>query len=46
MNGAIIHKLSNVVHMDLNVFGYLSMNWIITDLNGPLIITIDNRLKL
>ena len=42
MNGAIMHRLSNVVHMDLNVFGSLSMNWIIVDLNGALIITVDN----
>ena len=41
-NGAIMHKLSDVVHMDLNVFGSLSMNWIIVDLNGSMIITIDN----
>ena len=40
MNGAIMHKLSDVVHMDLNVFGSLSLNWIIADLNGTLIITI------
>ena len=37
-----MHKLSDVVHMDLNVFGSLYMNWIIADLNGALIITIDN----
>ena len=42
MNGAIMHKLSDVVHMDLNVFGYLSLNWIIVDLNRTPIITIDN----
>ena len=46
MNGAIMHKLFDVVHMDLNVFGSLSLNWIIADLNGALIITIDNSLKL
>ena len=40
MNGAIMHKLFDVVHMDLNVFG--SLNWIITDLNGALIIIVDN----
>ena len=40
MNGAIMHKLSDVVHMDLNVFGSLSLDWIIADLNGTLIITI------
>ena len=37
-----MHKLFDVVHMILNVFGSLSMNWIIVDLNGALIITIDN----
>ena len=42
MNGAIMHKLSGVVHMDLNVFGSLSLNWIIVDSNDPLIITVDN----
>ena len=42
MNGTIMHKLSDVVHMDLNVFGSLSLNWIIADLNGTLIITIDS----
>ena len=41
-----MHKLSDVVHMDLNVFGSLSLNWIIAYLNGALIITIDNSLKL
>ena len=41
MNGAIMHKLSDVVHIDLNVFGSLSLNWIITNLNGTLIMTID-----
>ena len=42
MNGTIMHKLSNVVHMDLNVLGLLSMNWIILDLNSALIIAVDN----
>ena len=42
MNGTIMHKLSDVVHMDLNVFGSLSLNWIIADSNVDLIITIDN----
>ena len=42
MNGAIMHKLSDVVHMDLNVVGLLFLNWIIVDSNGPLIITVDN----
>ena len=42
MNGAIMHKLSDVVHMDLNVFGSLSLNWLIADSNGTMIITIDN----
>ena len=42
MNGAIMHKLSDVVHMDLNVSGSLSLNWIIVDSNSTLIITIDS----
>ena len=42
MNCAIMHKLSDVVHMDLNVFGLISLNWIIIDSNGALIITVDN----
>ena len=42
MNGAIMHMMSDVVHMDLNVFGSLSLNWIIADSNGALIITIDS----
>ena len=42
MNGAIMHKLSDVVHMDLNVLGSLSLNWIIANSNGALIITVDN----
>ena len=42
MNGAIMHKLSDVVHMDLNVLGLMSLNWIIVDSNGALIITRDN----
>ena len=46
MNGTIMHKLSDVVHMDLNVLGSLSMNWIIVDLNGALIITVYNSSKL
>ena len=39
MNGAIMHKLFDVVHMDLNVIGSLSLNWIIVDSNGSMIIT-------
>ena len=42
MNGGIMHKLSDVVHMDLNVLGSLFINLIITDSNGALIITVDN----
>ena len=42
MNGAIMYKLSDVVHMDLNVFGPLSLKWIIVDSNGAIIITINN----
>ena len=41
-----MHKLSDVVDMDLNVFGSLSLNWIIVDLNCALIIIIDNSWKL
>ena len=37
-----MHKLSDVVHIDLNVFGSLSLNWIIVYLNGTLIITVDS----
>ena len=37
-----MHKLSDVVHMDLNVFGSLYLNWIIAYLNGALIIKIDS----
>ena len=42
MNGTIMHKLSNVVHVDLNVLGSLSLNWIIANSNGALIITVYN----
>ena len=42
MNGTIMHKLSDVVHVDLNVLGSLSLNWIIAYSNGALIITRDN----
>ena len=46
MNGTIMHKLSDVVLVDLNVLGLLSMNWIIADSNGAMIITVDNSWKL
>ena len=42
MNGAIMHKLSDVVHVDLNVLVSLSLNWVIIDANGSLIIIVDN----
>ena len=42
MSGTIMHKLSDVVDMDLNVLGSLSLNWIIIDLNGAMIIIVDN----
>ena len=42
MNGAIMHNLSDVVHVDLNVLVLLYLNWIIAYLNGDMIITIDN----
>ena len=35
-----MHKLSDVVHMDLNVLGSMFMNWVIEYLNGALIITV------
>ena len=38
----IMHKRSDVVHVDINVLGSLSLNWIIADLNGALIIIVDN----
>ena len=41
-----MHKISDVVHMYLNVLSSLSLSWIIVDLNGTLIITVDNSLKL
>ena len=41
MNGAIMHKFSDVVHMDLNVSGSLLMNWIFAYSNGTLVITVD-----
>ena len=40
MNGAIMHKLSDVVHVDLNVFGSLLLNWIFVDSNGTLVIIV------
>ena len=36
-----MNKLSDIVHMDLNVFGSLLLNWIIADSNGTLVITVD-----
>ena len=41
MNGAIMHKFFDVVHMDLNVFGSLIMKWIFVYSNGTLVITVD-----
>ena len=38
----IMHKMSDVVHMDLSVLGSLSLKWIIADSNGALIITVYN----
>ena len=35
-----MHKLSDVVHMDLNVSGSLLLNWIFAYSNGTLVITI------
>ena len=37
-----MHKMSDVVHMDLNVLGSMYLKWIITDLNGAMIITVYN----
>ena len=42
MNCTIMHKLPDVVHVDLNVLGSMSLKWIIADSNGALIITVDN----
>ena len=41
-----MHKLSDVVHMDLNVLGSLFLNWIIAYLNGSMINIVDNSWKL
>ena len=41
MNGAIMHKLPEVMHVNLNVSGSLLLNWIFVDLNGTLFITVD-----
>ena len=41
MNGAIMHKLSDVVHVNLNVSGSLLLNWLFADSNGTLVITVD-----
>ena len=41
-----MHKLYDVVHMDLNVFCSLSLNWIIAYSNGALISIIDDSRSL
>ena len=41
MNGAIMHKLSDVVHVNLNVPGSLLLKWIFAYSNGTLVITVD-----
>ena len=41
MNGAIMHKLPDVVHVNLNVSGSMLLNWILVDSNGTLVITVD-----
>ena len=41
MNGAIMHKFSDVVHMDLNVSGSMLLNWILLDSNGTMVIIVD-----
>ena len=35
-----MHKLSDVVHMDLNVFGSPLLNWIFADSNGTMVIIV------
>ena len=41
-----MHKLSDVVHVNLNVSGSLLLNWILADSNGTLVITVDGSLVL
>ena len=36
-----MHKLPDVVHVNLNVSGSLLLNWNFADLNGTLVITLD-----
>ena len=36
-----MHKLSDVVHVNLNVSGSLLLKWILVDSNGTLVITVD-----
>ena len=36
-----MHKLSDVVHVNLNVSGSLLLNWILVDSNGTLVIIVD-----
>ena len=38
-NCSIVHKFSDVVHVDLDVLGSLSLNWIFRDLESTLIVT-------
>ena len=38
-----MHKLLDVVHMDINVLGSLYLKWINGDLNGAFIVTIDDN---
>ena len=41
-----MHKLPDILHMDLNVLGSMSLNWISGDSNGALIVTIDDSGKI
>ena len=36
-----MHKLPDVVHVNLNVSGSLLLNWILADSNGTMVITVD-----
>ena len=38
-----MHKLPDIVYMDINVFGLLCLKWISGVSNGSLIVTIDDN---
>ena len=42
INDLIMHKSSDAVHMNLDVFGSLPQYWISWDMNGTLVVTIDD----